>query len=144
MQSLIVFHRNFSKFFKKCFLYFNLSPSINKDKPFKSLVFDSFYDLRRGAIIYVACVDGEIKRGDKVKSFFNKKVYEVQEVGIARPDFLTTNKLQAGQVGYMVCNIRNIKEALVGDTFYLDKAKIEPFPGFKPPKPMVKFFLSLN
>lgn len=119
---------------------FNLSPNINKDKPFKSLVFDSFYDLRRGAIIYVACVDGEIKRGDKVKSFFNKKTYEVQEVGIARPDFIQTNKLQAGQVGYMVCNIRNIKEALVGDTFYLDKAKVEPFPGFKSPKPMVNIY----
>ncbi|CAF0708288.1 unnamed protein product [Brachionus calyciflorus] len=113
------------------------SPIVNYDKPFKSLVFDSVYDLRRGAIIYIACVDGEIKKGDKVKSFFTKKVYEVQEVGLARPDFRPSNKIQAGQVGYMICNIRNIKEALVGDTFHLDKAKIEPFPGFKSPKPMV-------
>ncbi len=50
----------------------------------------------------------------------------------------------AGQVGYMVCNIRNIKEALVGDTFHLEKAIIEPFPGFKAPKPMVIKIKLLN
>lgn len=108
------------------------------DKPFKALIFDSVYDLRRGAIIYVACTDGEIKRGDRVRSYFTKKSYEVQEVGIARPDFVPSNKLYAGQVGYMICNIRNIKEAFVGDTIYLEKTKnVEPFSGFKSPKPMV-------
>ena len=61
--------------------------------PFKALIFDSVYDSHRGAIIYVAVSSGEIKRGDKITSFFTKKTYEVQEVGIARPNFVTTKKL---------------------------------------------------
>jgi translation elongation factor EF-4 len=66
---------------------------VNAQKPYKALIFDSLYDLHRGAIIYVACFDGEIKKGDRITSFFSKKSYEVQEVGIARPHFQPTAKL---------------------------------------------------
>jgi len=62
-------------------------------KPFRALVFDSVYDLHRGAIVYVACFDGEIKRGDKISSYFTNKTYEVQEVGIVQPEFVPVNKL---------------------------------------------------
>jgi translation elongation factor EF-4 len=130
---------------------------------FRALVFDTVYHAHRGAIIFVACFGREIKAGDRVASHFTKKTYEIQEVGICRPTLKKTQKLlekkkntlffnyfnsrdfnffksYAGQVGYLVCNIRNIKEALVGDTFHMANEKrdtIEAFPGFKVPKPMV-------
>lgn len=112
-------------------------PEVDENKTFKALIFDSVYDAHKGAIIYVACASGEIKRGDRITSYFTKKSYEVQQVGIARPNFVPTNKLYAGQVGFMICNMRSIKEAFVGDTIYLEKTKVEPFEGFKSPKPMV-------
>ena len=68
-------------------------PKVEKNKPFKALVFDSIYNIHRGAIIYVACFDGEIKPGDRVRSCFTKKSYEVQEVGLARPDLTPAEKL---------------------------------------------------
>lgn len=68
-------------------------PQVDINKPFKALIFDSVYDLRRGAIIYVACSDGHIKRGDKITSCFTNKTYEVQEVGLTRPDFEPADKL---------------------------------------------------
>ncbi len=63
------------------------------NNPFKGLIFDSVFDTHRGVIVYVACTDGQIKKGDKITSYFTKKSYEVQEVGLARPDFMPTNKL---------------------------------------------------
>jgi translation elongation factor EF-4 len=114
-------------------------PSTLRSDYFRALVFDMVYHLHRGAIIFVACYGQEIKVGDRVTSCYTKKSYEVQEVGICRPFLKKTQKLYAGQVGYLICNIRNVKEALVGDTFHLtsEKKLVEPFPGFKVPKPMV-------
>ena len=85
----------------------------------------------------MACFQGQIKKSDKISSCFSNKTYEVSEVGLARPDFVPANALYAGQVGYMICNIRSIKEALVGDTIHSEKSIVQPFPGFKQPKPMV-------
>ena len=116
-------------------------PKVDVKKPYKALVFDSLHDMHRGAIIYVACADGEIKRGDRITSYFSKKSYEVQEVGIARPNFQPTKKLTAGQVGYMICNMRSLKEAYVGDTIYLEKSQPEPFTGNIKPLIKLKIFL---
>ena len=68
-------------------------PAVDATKPFRALIFDSVFDLHRGVIVYVACVDGEIQRGQRITSFFTKKTYEVQEVGIARPEFTPSTKL---------------------------------------------------
>lgn len=85
----------------------------------------------------IACVDGKIQKGDLVSSCYSGKSYEVQEIGLLRPNQLKTNELYAGQVGYMICNIRSLKEALVGDTIYQSGHQVEALPGFKAPKPMV-------
>jgi translation factor GUF1, mitochondrial len=106
--------------------------------PFKALVFDSSYDVHRGAIIYVACIDGEIQRGSRITSCFTKKTYEIQEVGIIRPNLVETSSLSAGQVGYIMCNMRSLKESVVGDTIHAEKATdVVPLVRFKTPKPMV-------
>ncbi len=74
-------------------IFFISRPKTCEGRPFKALIFDSVYDHHRGAIIYVAISNGMIKKGDKITSFFTKKTYEVQEVGIARPNFVPTNML---------------------------------------------------
>ena len=70
-----------------------LRPNVNINKLFKALIFETVFDLHKGVIVYVACSDGEIKKGDRITSYFTKKSYEVQEVGLARPDFCPSNKL---------------------------------------------------
>jgi translation elongation factor EF-4 len=91
-----------------------------------------------GAIIHVACLSGRIVKGDIIVSCFTNKAYEVQEIGVLRPNQVNTGVLNAGQVGYIVSTMRSIKEALVGDTIFQEKHPVDAMPGFKAPKPMVK------
>jgi GTP-binding protein LepA len=86
----VAFNYNQQKFFKISQIS---RPRVDAAKPFKALIFDTVYDTRRGAIIYVACFDGQVKRGDRVTSCFTGKSYEVQEVGLARPQFEPAEQL---------------------------------------------------
>uniref|UniRef100_UPI00398E890E translation factor GUF1, mitochondrial isoform X2 n=1 Tax=Pristiophorus japonicus TaxID=55135 RepID=UPI00398E890E len=112
-------------------------PSANLSVPLKALVFDSTYDHYRGVIASIALFDGWVQKGDKIMSSYTKKVYEVNEVGILRPDQYPVEKLCAGQVGYLIAGMKEVKEAQIGDTFHLQKQPVEPLVGFKPAKPMV-------
>ncbi|XP_078403311.1 translation factor Guf1, mitochondrial isoform X1 [Cetorhinus maximus] len=112
-------------------------PRANLSDPLRALVFDSTYDHYRGVIASVALFDGWVQKGDKIMSSYTKKVYEVNEVGILRPDQYPLEKLHAGQVGYLVAGMKEVKEAQIGDTFHLQKQPVEPLTGFKPAKPMV-------
>ncbi|XP_038647222.1 translation factor GUF1, mitochondrial isoform X2 [Scyliorhinus canicula] len=112
-------------------------PRANLSDPLRALVFDSTYDHYRGVIASIALFDGWVQKGDKIMSSYTKKVYEVNEVGILRPDQYPVEKLNAGQVGYLVAGMKEVKEAQIGDTFYLQKQPVEPLAGFKPAKPMV-------
>ncbi|XP_072352784.1 translation factor Guf1, mitochondrial isoform X2 [Scyliorhinus torazame] len=112
-------------------------PCANLSDPLRALVFDSTYDHYRGVIASIALFDGWVQKGDKIMSSYTKKVYEVNEVGILRPDQYPVEKLNAGQVGYLVAGMKEVKEAQIGDTFYLQKQPVEPLAGFKPAKPMV-------
>ena len=71
----------------------NQSPPTKRTDHFRALVFDMVYHVHRGAIIYVACFGKEIKVGDKIKSCFTKKTYEIQELGLARPTLTKADKL---------------------------------------------------
>ncbi|XP_078073002.1 translation factor Guf1, mitochondrial isoform X1 [Mustelus asterias] len=112
-------------------------PHANLSEPLRALVFDSTYDHYRGVIASIALFDGWVQKGDKIMSSYTKKVYEVNEVGILRPDQYPVEKLCAGQVGYLVAGMKEVKEAQIGDTFHLQKQPVEPLAGFKPAKPMV-------
>ncbi|KAJ1645223.1 Translation factor guf1 mitochondrial [Coemansia erecta] len=107
------------------------------DKPFKALLFDTWYDTYVGVVCLMAIKDGSIKRGDRIVSSHSGTKYEVAEVGIMHPEQTPTTLLQVGQVGYIVCNMKSIAEAHVGDTFYKDRHPVEPLPGFVPAKSMV-------
>ncbi|RXM99323.1 Translation factor GUF1, mitochondrial [Acipenser ruthenus] len=112
-------------------------PNANPEDPLKALVFDSTFDHYRGVIANVALFGGNVCKGDKIVSAHMGKTYEVNEVGVLRPQEHPTDKLYAGQVGYVIAGMKEVKEAQIGDTFYLQKQPVEPLPGFKPAKPMV-------
>ncbi|XP_055034651.2 translation factor Guf1, mitochondrial [Misgurnus anguillicaudatus] len=112
-------------------------PSARVDDPFKALVFDSTFDHYRGVVASVALFGGRVSRGDKIVSAHLGKTYEINELGILRPDEHPTETLYAGQVGYVIAGMKEVKEAQIGDTLYLHKQPVEALPGFKPAKAMV-------
>lgn len=112
-------------------------PKVNRNAPFRSLIYDSWYDRYRGTIILVYVRDGNLKIGDEIQSFHTKKVYTVKSLGLLRPQEEEVPLLVAGQVGFITCNMRSTKEAHIGDTFHLKDVAVEPLEGFKPAQPMV-------
>ncbi|PVD37926.1 hypothetical protein C0Q70_00528 [Pomacea canaliculata] len=116
-------------------------PDADCSRPLRTLLFDSWYDKYRGVIANVAVFDGVLKKDDRVSCIRSKKVYEVQELGIMHPTQTPTDELYAGQVGYIICNMRNTAEAQIGDTFCHEKDidSLKPLQGFKPAKAMVVF-----
>ncbi|HJM68459.1 MAG TPA: translation elongation factor 4 [Candidatus Babeliales bacterium] len=113
------------------------APESNLEKPFKALLFDSWYDEYRGVICLVAIKDGKLKKGDTIALAQAQRKYEILEIGLMYPDETPTDELYAGQVGYIITGMKTVKEAQVGDTVYSPSEPVEAFPGFKPAKPMV-------
>uniref|UniRef100_A0A674MYT2 GTP binding elongation factor GUF1 n=1 Tax=Takifugu rubripes TaxID=31033 RepID=A0A674MYT2_TAKRU len=105
--------------------------------PFKALVFDSCFDHYRGVVTNVALFGGQVKKGDRIVSAHHSKTYEVNELGLLRPDEHPTQRLYAGQVGYIIAGMKDVKEAQIGDTLHLQDQPVEALPGFKPAKAMV-------
>lgn len=113
-------------------------PRGDYDKPFKALIFDSYYDSYKGAISFIRVIDGEVKAGDRIKMFATGKEFDVTEVGIFTPKSTSRDSLSAGDVGYLCASIKNVSDTKVGDTITLavNGAK-EPLDGFKEVSPMV-------
>ncbi len=102
------------------------------------LVFDSMYDTYRGVIAYVRVFSGSIKAGDFAVLMSNNVKFEVKEVGTFNPKMEVTGILEAGDVGYVVCNIKTVSEIRTGDTITLaNKPAEQMLPGFKEVRPMV-------
>jgi len=113
-------------------------PSGNAGGPLQALIFDSSYNTYRGVIIYVRIMNGTIKAGMQIEMMNKRSRYEVKEVGVFIPQEQVVDELDCGEVGYIVCNIKEAKEVVVGDTItdLADSAKA-PLPGYKKVKPMV-------
>ncbi|XP_044060248.1 translation factor GUF1, mitochondrial isoform X2 [Siniperca chuatsi] len=90
-----------------------------------------------GVVANIAVFGGRVRKGDKIVSAHLGKTYEVNELGLLRPDEHPTQKLFAGQVGYIIAGMKDVKEAQIGDTLYLQEQPVEALPGFKPAKAMV-------
>jgi GTP-binding protein LepA len=113
-------------------------PSGNRDAPMRAMIFDSLFDSYRGAIPYIRVIDGELNVGDQIAFYSNNKTFEVDELGYFRMRKISTKKLSAGEVGYVIASIKNISDTKVGDTVFTGKKKdIKPLPGFRDIKPMV-------
>ena len=94
-------------------------PQGKSTDPLRALVFDSTFDTYRGVIIYVRVVDGVVKAGDPVRLMATNQSYEVKEVGIFRPGLAkmtAQDSLSAGDVGYVIANMKTSTEVKVGDT----------------------------
>jgi GTP-binding protein LepA len=114
------------------------APSTDPKAPLRAMIFDSKFDSYRGAVPFIRVVDGTVKKGDRVRFFSTGIEYEVDEVGHLIIDRVPAKKLSAGEVGYLVCNIRNVSEAKVGDTItHAENGADAPLPGFKEIKSMV-------
>lgn len=103
----------------------------------RALVFDSWYDSFRGVVALVSIMDGAMKKGNTLMSFHSGKKYEVLDVGVNYPEPKSTGILRKGQVGWVVCNMKDMREAVIGDTMHLAGETVEPLQGFKASKPMV-------
>ncbi|MCK4812890.1 MAG: translation elongation factor 4, partial [Candidatus Marinimicrobia bacterium] len=113
-------------------------PKVQVNAPARGLIFDSIFDNYRGAIPYVRIVDGEIRPGQKLASFASQNKYEITEVGHFHLKRVKSSVLRSGDVGYIVAQIRNIKDLRVGDTVTtVENHATEPLVGYKEMKSMV-------
>ncbi len=113
-------------------------PEDSSKQPLRALIFDSFYDSYQGVVAYVRIVDGVVEAGRKIRMMANNKEYVVDEVGIFVPDRKKAESLSAGQVGYIIAGIKDVKDCRVGDTITLaTEPAAGPLAGYKKVKPMV-------
>jgi len=113
-------------------------PRGNTSNPLQALVFDSKFDSFRGVVAYVRVFEGELKKGDIIRLLSNNNEYEVDEVGYFKMKRFPLHSLSAGQVGYIIANIKTISDLKIGDTITLkNNPAAKPIKGYKEVKPMV-------
>ncbi|NGX28703.1 MAG: Elongation factor 4 [Candidatus Anoxychlamydiales bacterium] len=114
------------------------APKLEPDISLKALVFDSHYDTYRGVMVYVRIISGKISKKSLIKFMATNKTFEVLEVGMFSPNEKPVESLKAGEVGYVVANIKNTTDIKIGDTITLvDHPAKEPLAGFKIINPVV-------
>ncbi|GAB6159433.1 translation elongation factor 4 [Howardella ureilytica] len=115
------------------------APGGDKSEPLKALIFDSYYDQYKGAVIFVRIMEGTVKKGTKIKLMASGAVEEVVEVGYFEPGQLVpSDELTAGMVGYITAAIKTVKDVNVGDTVTESgRPCAEALPGYKKTNPMV-------
>jgi len=115
------------------------APSHSSVDETRALIFDSSFDQFRGVIPYVRVFDGCIKRGMTARYFANPHlVHEITEVGILKMTKVPVEELREGTVGYIITNIKDVKQIKVGDTLTVKENRASsPLPGYRPIKPMV-------
>jgi GTP-binding protein LepA len=114
------------------------APKNNNTNKLKSLLVDSWYDTYLGVVILVRVVDGQIKKGMKIKLMSNKQEYTIEKVGVFTPKPIDEESLDPGQIGFIITGIKSLSETKVGDTICDASEPInDPLPGFKPSKPVV-------
>ncbi len=113
-------------------------PAAPEDDILRALVFDSHYDPYRGVMVYVRVMSGEISKKSLIKLMVTDKQFEVLEVGIFSPHETPVEILRAGEVGYVVANIKKTSDVKIGDTITLTRHPAsEPLPGFRMIAPVV-------
>jgi len=113
-------------------------PDEPKNEEFKGLIFDSIYDRYRGVVAYVRVYEGSLKKGSRIKFFAHNTHYDVDEVGHFVIERKKADSIKAGEVGYIIANVRDIEHVLAGDTVTnFNKPCKKPLPGFQKIKPMV-------
>ncbi|MEO1496238.1 MAG: translation elongation factor 4 [Planctomycetota bacterium] len=113
-------------------------PTGDPTAPLQAMVFDSVYDEYRGAIVFVRIMNGAVRKGDRVRFLQAGTEHDVIELGQKTPKRTSAESLSAGQVGYVICNIKSLGNVHIGDTLTLARGEqAEPLPGYEEPKRMV-------
>ncbi len=113
-------------------------PSGDQRLPLRALIFDSLFDSYRGVIAYVRLVEGKLAVGQGIRMMATEKEFEVTELGTFRPMMTSAQELIAGEVGFVIASMKNVKDVRVGDTVTLiENPASTPLPGYRPIQPMV-------
>jgi GTP-binding protein LepA len=113
-------------------------PKGDPDNPLQALIFDSWFDPYRGVIVLARLFQGTLRKGMKVRLWWNGKTLDVETLGVLTPKPVEIDELVAGEVGFMVANNKTVSDTKIGDTITDDaRPAIEPLPGFEELKPMV-------
>ncbi len=114
------------------------APSGHPDAPARALIFDSIYDTYRGVVTYVRVVDGRLSRRERSLMMSTGGTHETLEVGVISPEPTPSEGLAAGEVGYLITGVKDVRQARVGDTVTSSAhPAAEPLAGYSTPKPMV-------
>jgi len=113
------------------------APVGSADAPLRALIFDSWFDSYRGAVILVRVMEGRLVPHTKIRLCANDEVYEVENLGVLTPKPVVLDELAAGDVGFIIANIKRVADARVGDTVIEADRPAPPLPGFEAIKPMV-------
>jgi len=113
-------------------------PKGSPEAHLQALIFDSWFDSYRGVIVLTRVFQGTLRRGQKIRLWSNGQVFEVETLGVLTPKPVEVDSLAAGEVGFLIANIKNVADTKIGDTITDDdRPAIEPLPGFEEVKPMV-------
>src|ERR1700745_4169885 len=113
-------------------------PKGNPENRLQALIFDSWFDPYRGVIVLTRVFQGSLRKGQKIRLMWNGRVLDVEALGVLTPKPVEIEELRAGEVGFLIANIKNVADTKIGDTITDDaNPAIEPLPGFEDIKPMV-------
>ena len=114
------------------------APAGPPDAPTRAMIFDSVYDTYRGVVTYVRVVDGQLKPRQRIEMLSTKAHHELLEIGVISPEPQPTQGLGAGEVGYLITGVKDVRQSKVGDTVTsAAEPASEPLAGYQEPKPMV-------
>src|SRR6201987_111224 len=113
-------------------------PKGSPQRHLQALIFDSWFDPYRGVVVLARVFEGTLKKGQKIRLWSNGRVFQVETIGGLTPKPVEIEELVAGEVGFLIANIKNVAYTKIGDTITDDeRPAIEPLPGFEEIKPMV-------
>jgi len=108
------------------------------ENPLQALIFDSWFDPYRGVIVLVRVFEGTLRRGQKIRLWWNSRILETETLGVLTPKPVEVDSLEAGEVGFMMANSKTVADTKIGDTITEEaNPALEPLPGFEDIKPMV-------
>ncbi|KAB1661505.1 elongation factor 4 [Pseudoclavibacter sp. CFCC 13796] len=114
------------------------APQGDPDAPARAMIFDSVYDAYRGVVTYVRVVDGRLKPRERVQMLSTKATHEILEIGVSSPEPRPSDGLAAGEVGYLITGVKDVRQSKVGDTITTHaRPATEALPGYDEAKPMV-------
>ncbi|MEZ0107531.1 GTP-binding protein LepA [Catenulispora sp. EB89] len=114
------------------------APAGDPNGPARAVIFDSVYDSYRGVVTYVRVVDGHLNKRERIQMMSTGATHELLEIGVISPEPKSSQGLAAGEVGYLITGVKDVRQSKVGDTVTTqNKGALEALGGYKEPKPMV-------